>query len=240
LKRTLIEASGNGPVIVCADGDLREAAKGAVFGGFYCAGQVCCATERVLVHASAYDDFLEAVVEEARNWRLGDPFDSGTQVGPLNNEPVAAKMERHVDDARARGAVVVEGGSRQAGFPTDLYFQPTVLEGVPADALVSKEETFGPIVPLTRVTDDDVAIAMANDSELGLRAAVYTDSIRTAFRYIDELRVGNVVVNDSTNYGEAHLPFGGASGTRSGWGRMGGRFTMADMTQIQTAALAVR
>src|SRR5918992_4041541 len=128
LKRSLIEASGNGPVIVCADADLERAAKGAVYGGFFCAGQVCCATERVLVDARVYDDYLTAVVDEAKGWPLGDPFDDDTLVGPMNNEPTAEKMDRHLEDAVAKGANVVVGGSRESERPTDLYYQPTVIE----------------------------------------------------------------------------------------------------------------
>src|SRR5438132_8709963 len=114
LKRSLIEASGNGPVIVCEDADLERAAQGAVFGGFFCAGQVCCATERVLVHERVHDAFLDEVLETAASWRLGDPFDDTTLVGPMNNEPTASKMDRHLDDAREKGAEVVVGGSRAA------------------------------------------------------------------------------------------------------------------------------
>jgi acyl-CoA reductase-like NAD-dependent aldehyde dehydrogenase len=237
LKRTLIEASGNGPVIVCADADLEAAAKGSVFGGFFCAGQVCCATERVLVDARVHDDFLAAVVEEANTWKLGDPFDDATLVGPLNNEPTATKMDTHLEDALAKGAEVVLGGGRDAGRPTQLYYQPTVVTGVGVDTLINRDETFGPIVPLIRVADDDEALAVANDSHLGLQAAVYTRSLKRAFAYADNLRVGNVVVNDSTDYWEAHEPFGGASGTRTGWGRIGGRYTMLDMTDLRTVVL---
>jgi acyl-CoA reductase-like NAD-dependent aldehyde dehydrogenase len=237
LKRSLIEASGNGPVVVCADADLEAAAKGAVFGGFFCAGQVCCATERVLVHHEVHDAFREAVVKEAEAWTLGDPFDDATLVGPMNNEPTAQKMDRHLEDAVAKGAEIVVGGSRDDGRPTDLYYQPTVLDGVGLDTLVNREETFGPIVPLISVDSDDEAIAVANDSHLGLQAAVYTTSLNRAFRYIEHLRVGNVVVNDSTDYWEAHEPFGGASGTQTGWGRIGGRYTMLDMTDLKTVVL---
>jgi len=239
LKRSLIEASGNGPVIVCDDADLARAAEGAVFGGFFCAGQVCCATERVLVHDSVHDAFLEKVVEVASAWTLGDPFEAETKVGPMNNEPTAAKMDRHLEDAVSKGATVVLGGSREGGRPTDLYYQPTVLTGVGIDTLVNREETFGPIVPLIRVSSDDEAVAVANDSQLGLQAAVYTSSLSRAFKYLDHLRVGNVVVNDSTDYWEAHEPFGGASGTRTGWGRIGGRYTMLDMTDLKTVVLDV-
>jgi acyl-CoA reductase-like NAD-dependent aldehyde dehydrogenase len=239
LKRSLIEASGNGPVIVCADADLDAAAKGAVFGGFFCAGQVCCATERVLVDKSVHDDFLAAVVSEAEGWTLGDPFDDDTLVGPMNNEPTAAKMDRHLEDALEKGAEIVVGGTRDSGRPTELYYQPTVVDGVGVDTLINRDETFGPIVPLITVGSDEEALAVANDSYLGLQAAVYTRSLKRAFHFLDNLQVGNVVVNDSTDYWEAHEPFGGAAGTRTGWGRIGGRYTMLDMTDLKTVVLDV-
>jgi acyl-CoA reductase-like NAD-dependent aldehyde dehydrogenase len=239
LKRSLIEASGNGPVIVCEDADLPQAAQGAVFGGFFCAGQVCCATERVLVHERVHDAFLDEVVRAAAEWTLGDPFDPETKVGPMNNEPTARKMDLHLEDAVGKGATVVAGGSRESGRPTELYYRPTVVTDVSVDTLINREETFGPIVPLIRVASDEEALQVANDSHLGLQAAVYTSSLRRAFRYLDNLRVGNVVVNDSTDYWEAHEPFGGASGTRTGWGRIGGRYTMLDMTDLKTVVLDV-
>jgi acyl-CoA reductase-like NAD-dependent aldehyde dehydrogenase len=237
LKRSLMEASGNGPVVVCADADLRAAARGAVFGGFFCAGQVCCATERVLVDRRVHDDFLAAVVEEARTWKLGDPFDDSTLVGPMNNEPTARKMDAHLEDAVGKGAEIVVGGSRDPDRPTELYYQPTVVDNVGLDTLINRDETFGPIVPLITVADDDEALAVANDSYLGLQSAVYTRSLKRAFRYLDNLQTGNVVVNDSTDYWEAHEPFGGASGTRTGWGRIGGRYTMLDMTDLKTVVI---
>jgi acyl-CoA reductase-like NAD-dependent aldehyde dehydrogenase len=239
LKRSLIEASGNGPVIVCEDADLERAAQGAVFGGFFCAGQVCCATERVLVHERVHDAFLEQVLRTAADWRLGDPFDETTLVGPMNNEPTAGKMDRHLEDAVDKGASVVLGGSRAHDRPTRLYYEPTVVTGVTVDTLINREETFGPIVPLLRVRSDEEALSVANDSHLGLQAAVYTSSLKRAFRFVDHLRVGNVVVNDSTDYWEAHEPFGGAAGTQSGWGRIGGRYTMLDMSDLKTVVLDV-
>jgi succinate-semialdehyde dehydrogenase/glutarate-semialdehyde dehydrogenase len=239
LKRSLIEASGNGPVIVCEDADLGRAAQGAVFGGFFCAGQVCCATERVLVHERVHDAFLDEVLKAAAEWQLGDPFDESTLVGPMNNEPTARKMDAHLEDAVAKGASVVLGGGRAPGRPTQLYYEPTVVTDVGTETLINREETFGPIVPLIRVGSDEEALAVANDSHLGLQAAVYTRSLKRAFRYVDHLRVGNVVVNDSTDYWEAHEPFGGSSGTRSGWGRIGGRYTLLDMTDLKTVVLDV-
>src|SRR5436190_2566043 len=239
LKRSLIEASGNGPVVVCEDADLARAAQGAVFGGFFSAGQVCCATERVLVHERVHDAFLDEVLKTAAAWKLGDPFDDSTLVGPMNNEPTATKMDRHLEDAVEKGASVVLGGSRAGGRPTRLYYEPTVVTDVGVDTLINQHETFGPIVPLIRVGSDDEALAVANDSHLGLQAAVYTSDLKRAFGYVDNLRVGNVVVNDSTDYWEAHEPFGGAAGTQSGWGRIGGRYTMLDMSDLRTVVLDV-
>src|SRR5262249_24325817 len=186
-----------------------------------------------------HDAFLDEVVKVAAGWTLGDPFDEATKVGPMNNEPTARKMDAHLEDATAKGATIVVGGSRESGRPTDLYYQPTVIADVRVDTRTNHEETFGPIVPLIRVSSDDEALAVANDSQLGLQAAVYTSSLSRAFRYLDTLRVGNVLVNDSTDYWEAHEPFGGASGTQSGWGRIGGRYTMLDMTDPKTIVLDV-
>jgi succinate-semialdehyde dehydrogenase/glutarate-semialdehyde dehydrogenase len=239
LKRTLIEASGNGPVVVCADADLELAAKGAVYGGFFCAGQVCAATERVLVDRRVHDAFREAVVREAERWTLGDPFDDATLVGPMQNEPTAQKMDAHVEDAVAQGAEVLVGGSREDGRPTRLYYRPTVLDNVGRDTLVGREETFGPIVPLIEVDGDDDALAAANDSHLGLQAAVYTSDLGRAFRFAEELRAGSVVVNDSTMYWETLQPFGGAAGTKTGWGRVGGRHALEDMTDLRTIIIDV-
>jgi succinate-semialdehyde dehydrogenase/glutarate-semialdehyde dehydrogenase len=179
------------------------------------------------------------VVKEAETWHLGDPFDDSTLVGPMNNEPTARKMDAHLEDALEKGAEIVIGGSRDSDRPTGLYYQPTVIDNVGVDTLINRDETFGPIVPLITVDSDDEALAVANDSYLGLQAAVYTRSLKRAFRYLDNLQVGNVVVNDSTDYWEAHEPFGGASGTRTGWGRIGGRYTMLDMTDLKTVVLDV-
>ena len=239
LRRTLMEASGNGPVVVCADADLELAAKGAVYGAYYCAGQVCSASERVLVDRAVHDDFLAAVVREAEGWKVGDPFDDETLVGPMQNEPTAQKMDAHVEDAVSRGGEVVVGGSREDGRPTRLYWQPTVVAGVARHSLTAREETFGPIVPVIAVDGDDDALAVANDSHLGLQAAVYTADLGRAFRFGEGLRAGSVIVNDSTMYWETLQPFGGAAGTKTGWGRVGGRHALEDMSDLRTIILDV-
>jgi succinate-semialdehyde dehydrogenase/glutarate-semialdehyde dehydrogenase len=161
-------------------------------------------------------------------------------MGPLNNRPVAEKFARHVADARDRGVEMPVGGGRIEGKPTDLYYELTVADGVPTDALMFREESFGPVVPITTFSDDEEAIRLANDSHLGLQASVFTSSLKRAFTFIDRLRVGNVVVNDTTDYWEAMEPFGGASGTRTGWGRVGGKYGLMDMTDLRTAVIDFR
>lgn len=239
LKRTLIEASGNGPQIVLEDALLPAAAQAAVEGAAFAAGQCCVATERLLVHESVHDELVELVLAEAAKVRLGHPLDEATTMGPLNNESIAAKMDAHVADGRDRGVEILTGGARASGFPTDLYYELTVADRVAPDTLLFREESFGPVLPITTFSDDEEALRLANDSDLGLQASVFTSSLKRAFRFIDGLRVGSVVVNDSTGFWEPHPPFGGASGTRTGWGRIGGKYTLLDMTDLRTAVIDV-
>ncbi|HJV04660.1 MAG TPA: aldehyde dehydrogenase family protein [Actinomycetota bacterium] len=240
LKRTLMELSGNGPQIVLDDADLDAAANLATFGATYVSGQCCVATERVLVHESVHDDLVERLLKEADQVVLGDPLHEATTMGPLNNPPVAEKMDRHLEDARERGVEILTGGRRADGFPTDLYYELTVADGVSPDALLFRDESFGPVLPITTFRDDEEALRLANDAHLGLQASVFTSSLKRAFTFVDRLRAGNVVVNDTTDYWEALEPFGGASGTRTGWGRVGGKWGLMDMTDLRTAVIDYR
>ena len=171
--------------------------------------------------------------------KLGDPFAADTTMGPMNNSPVLEKTERHLADAEKRGARVVFGGKRRAGQPSDHYFEPTVIDGVSAEMLLNNEETFGPVVPVITVSDYEQAIELANGTGYGLQMAVFTRDLDKAFYFAQRLRTGNVVINDTTDYWEAHEPFGGGGGTRSGYGRLGGRFTFEDMTHLKTVALHI-
>ena len=233
LKRTLIEASGNGPLIVLGDADVDAAAAAAVEGAAYLAGQVCVATERVLVAREVHEELLERVLAHAQSVVLGDPLAESTTMGPLNNAAVAAKMDRHMEDASATGARVVTGGSRAGGFPTDLYYPLTVVDAVPTESLLFREESFGPVVPLTAFDSDDEAIELANRTHLGLQAAVFTSSLKRAFRFVHELRTGGIQVNESVGYWEGRPPFGGAAGTKTGWGRI----QLEDFTDLRTATI---
>jgi acyl-CoA reductase-like NAD-dependent aldehyde dehydrogenase len=239
VKKLLMELGGNGPQIILEDADLPRAAKAAAFGAYFNAGQVCCATERVLVDRRVHNDFVDLLIEEAKGIRVGDPFHSEVTMGPMNNVAVLEKTERHLGDALHKGARVVFGGKRVDGHPTRMFFEPTVIDKVTPDTLLNKEETFGPVVPVIAVDRYDQAIELANGTGYGLQMAIFTRDIDKAFYFADRLRAGNIVINDTTDYWEAHEPFGGGGGTRSGYGRLGGRFTFDDMTHLKTVALHI-
>jgi len=236
-KRLLLELGGNGPVIVLDDANLEAAARCVSAGSFFNAGQVCSASERVLVARAVHEPFKEAMIAAARAVRLGDPLQETTTMGPMNNRATAEKMDRHLQDARAKGAQVVAGGNRASGFPTDLFYEPTILDNVRQDMLVFQEETFGPVVPMTEVKDDVAALQVANQTGMGLVASVFTTNLRRAFYFAEGLQAGTVVVNDASTYWELHLPFGGRAGKRSGYGRLGGKHTLMEMTDLKTIAI---
>jgi succinate-semialdehyde dehydrogenase/glutarate-semialdehyde dehydrogenase len=238
-KAAVLELGGNGPVVVMDDADLELAAEAAVTACFLCAGQSCTAGERLLVHRAVREEYVALLREKAQRVVLGDPFADDTTMGPLNNEGVAEKMDEHVADALERGAEIVHGGERAGGFPTRLYWQATVLDGVPADSRVATEETFGPVAPVVEIASLDEAIALANASPYGLLSAIFTRDLAAGLRYADEVKTGWVNINDSSNYWEAHLPFGGRSGTASGIGRVGGTAPMESFTELQTGVLGV-
>jgi acyl-CoA reductase-like NAD-dependent aldehyde dehydrogenase len=225
--------------VVCADADLTAAAEAATYGAYWNAGQVCCASERVIVDAAVHGDFTAECLRAAEVVRLGDPFDAATTMGPLNNEPTATKMDRHIADALDRGGRVLLGGRRASGYPTDLYYEYTIVDGVTPDMMMARQETFGPILPLLTADGDEAILRLANDSDLGLQAAVFTRSLERAFFYGEGLRAGSVVVNDSTDYFEGAQPFGGAAGSRTGWGRVGGMAQLRDMTDLRTVILSL-
>ena len=225
-KPMLLELGGNGPFVVLADADIDAAVDGIVFSAYFNAGQACSATERVLVAASVKDGLIEKLVKRTAEVKIGDPFADDTTMGPLNNAAVAEKMDRHVADAVARGARVVACGQRATGFGSDLYYQPTVLDGVTPEMAVHREETFGPIVPITTFETNDEALRIANDNELGLISAVYTRNLKAAYWFGERIRTGIVNINETPNYWETPIPYGGVSGRRSGLGRLGGPNTI--------------
>ncbi|MBA3264706.1 MAG: aldehyde dehydrogenase [Thermoleophilaceae bacterium] len=234
-KAQLLEMGGNGPFVVMDDADLPAAAEAARVGAFLGAGQSCSAAERLLVHEAVRDEFVELLAAQVeQEVRLGDPLDDATTMGPVNNEPGAAKMDLHVADAVERGARVVTGGRRAGGFPTGLYWQPTVLDGVPPDSIAVTQETFGPIAPIVPISSLEQAIDQTNAQSYGLMAAIFTADLAAGMRYADSVHMGLVNINETTNYWEPHLPWGGRARSESGIGRVGGAHPMDTLTELQT------
>jgi acyl-CoA reductase-like NAD-dependent aldehyde dehydrogenase len=231
-KTQLLELGGNGPMVVLADADLDLAVDAALEAAYLCAGQSCTAGERFLVDASVRVEFVDRVVAATKDKvRLGDPFDPATTMGPLNNEATAAKFDRHIADAVGSGARVCCGGRRAAGFPTPLYAEPTVLDGVTVGMAIEQEETFGPVIPVVEVRSAAEALELTNASPFGLTAAVFTEDLERGLAFAERARAGWVNINASTNLWESHLPFGGRAGSLSGRGRVGGRYPMETFTE---------
>jgi len=213
-----LELGGKDPMVVCGDADPSRAARGAVFGAFMNAGQFCCSTERVYVVDAIADEFTRLVVEETKALKLGTvgEFDIGPMIWPKQLETI----ERHVADAIARGARVLAGGKRATPVG-GLFYEPTVLVDVTHDMAVMREETFGPILPIVRVRDENEAIRLANDTTYGLSSNLWTRDEDKAIRLSKQLCSGSVCVNDSSiTYGAIEAPFGGRR--TSGVGQVNG------------------
>ena len=208
----MLELGGNGPQIVLADADIDQAADAAIVGCFYLAGQCCTAAERILVHESVKDEFVEALLERTKALRVGDPLDDETDMGPVCTPAVLERTQAHVADAVERGATVVYGGGHDG-----QYHEPTIVDGVTSEMRIAQEETFGPVAPIMTFATLDEALAIANETEFGLTASVFTRSLHDAWRAAEELRHGTVHINETTNYWDQLAPFGGAK--KSGAGR---------------------
>jgi acyl-CoA reductase-like NAD-dependent aldehyde dehydrogenase len=237
-KDMLLELGGNGPLVVLDDADLDAAVEATLTACFLNAGQSCTAGERILVQAAVHDAYVAKLAAAvASRVRLGDPADEATTMGPVNNEAQAAKTDRHVQDAIGRGARAVAGGRRAQGYPTALYYEPTVLDDVTDAMEIAQDETFGPVAPITLIESEADALRIVNDSPFGLLAAVFTGNIGRGLRFAEAVRTGWVNINEGTNYWESHLPFGGGAGADSGVGRVGGRFSMERLTELKTVVV---
>jgi acyl-CoA reductase-like NAD-dependent aldehyde dehydrogenase len=234
-KDLLLEMGGNGPLVVLEDADVDAAVQATLVACFLNAGQSCTAGERILVHEDVREEYVAGLAAAIdKQIHLGDPFDDATTMGPVNNEPTAAKTQRHVGEAIERGATLVAGGRRAPEHGSDLFFEATVVDGVTAEMEIAREETFGPVVPISTIRSEDEAIALVNGSPYGLLSAVFTRDLRRGLRYAEAVRAGWVNINEGTNYWESHLPFGGRAGSSSGVGRVGGRFSMERLTELKT------
>jgi acyl-CoA reductase-like NAD-dependent aldehyde dehydrogenase len=226
LKRVLLELGGKASLVVLADADLERAVAAANFGSFMHQGQICMSTERIVIDRSVADEFAHKLAERASGLKMGDPHEPGTQIGPLVNQDALERVAEHFDDAVARGAKVITGGKAQG-----LYFKPTVLTDVTPEMRVYSEESFGPIVVIVPVDSVEEAVRVANDTEYGLSAAVFSRDVDHAMAVARQLRTGMCHINDATVHDEPQMPFGGVK--HSGWGRFGGKAALEEFTELR-------
>ena len=216
LKKTSLELGGNDPIIICDDVDIEIAAKGTAWGGFLNAGQVCTSIERVFVMESIADSFIEAVVEEAKKIRLGDPMSGQTDMGPMVSKTQLKKVEDKVYRANQEGARLLCGGSRPQQFKNGYFYSPTVFDKVVSEMEMMNFETFGPIIPIQRIKSLEEAIELTNNSIYGLGCNIYTNDMEKALTAADDIKAGSFWINDPLTDNEA-APFGGMK--MSGGGR---------------------
>lgn len=216
LKKCHLELGGNDPLIVDEGVDLDVAARGAAWACFLNMGQVCTSAERLYVVGKGFDEFVERFVAFTRSLRLGDPLGPDVDLGPMINAAQREKVERKLEEALAGGARIAAGGRRPERFAKGFFYEPTALLDVPAGASLLREETFGPVAPIVRCRDIDEAIALADRSEYGLGASIYTNSLEHAMKAAENVHAGTFWINDPLTDNDAG-PFGGMR--RSGIGR---------------------
>jgi len=231
LLPVVLELGGKDPMLVLDDADVDVASSAAVWGAFVNAGQACLSVERCYVHHSLYESFAKACAEKTKQLRVGNGMEADTDVGPMIQERQVRTVESHVEDAKARGARVLAGGARIPELGVNFY-APTVLAGVTQDMRIMREETFGPVLPVMACADDDEAVRLANDSEYGLAASVWTRDPKRGRRLARRIHAGTVMVNDVIScFGISEAPHGGVKA--SGVGRTHGRFGLDEMVRVK-------
>jgi succinate-semialdehyde dehydrogenase/glutarate-semialdehyde dehydrogenase len=231
LLPVVLELGGKDPMIVLDDADVDVASSGAVWGAFVNAGQACLSVERCYVHASLQERFLAACVEKTKKLRVGNGMNAATDVGPMIHEKQVRIVESQVRDAVERGARVLVGGRRLTDFGANFY-APTVLADVTHEMAIMREETFGPVLPVMKFASDDDAVALANDSEFGLAASVWTRDRARGEALASRIKAGTVMVNDAVScFGISEAPHGGVKA--SGLGRTHGRFGLEEMVRVK-------
>ena len=226
LKRVLLELGGKAPMVVLADADLERAAAAATFGAFFHQGQICMSTERIVADRSVAQPLAERIAARAGALPVGDPRSQTTAIGPLINAAAMERVTALVEDARAGGARVLSGGR-----PDGPCFPPTVLAGVTPEMRIYREESFGPLLAVIEVDGPDEAVAVANDTDYGLSAAVFSENVPAALELARRIESGICHVNDTTVHDEPQMPFGGVKA--SGWGRFGGRAALEEFTELR-------
>jgi len=231
LLPVVLELGGKDPMLVLDDANVDVASSAAVWGAFVNAGQTCLSVERCYVHHSLYESFARACVEKTKKLRVGQGLDPATDVGPMIHERQLRIVEDHVEDAVARGARILTGGSRLSELGSNFY-QPTILADVTHEMRIMREETFGPVLPIMAYHTEDEAVRLANDSEYGLAASVWTSDNARGERLARRIKAGTVMVNDVIScYGISEAPHGGFKA--SGIGRTHGRFGLEEMVRVK-------
>jgi acyl-CoA reductase-like NAD-dependent aldehyde dehydrogenase len=231
LLPVVLELGGKDPMLVLDDADVDVASSGAVWGAFVNTGQTCLSVERCYVHRSLYEAFLRACVDKTQKLQVGNGMEAQTDVGPMIHERQVGIVEAHVEDARAHGARVLAGGSRLRQLGANFY-APTVLADVTHEMRIMREETFGPVLPVMAFESDDAAVMLANDSEYGLAASVWTRDSGRGELLARRIHAGTVMVNDVIScFGISEAPHGGVKA--SGVGRTHGRFGLEEMVRLK-------
>ncbi len=231
VKKSALELGGNNAFIVLNDADVEQAVAGAIFGKFLHQGQVCMATNRILVHQSLYEEFKAKFVTHARTLPYGDPANKQTVIGPVIDSKAVKRILGMIDESVRMGAIVDTGNQAEGNV-----IQPTVLSNVTVDMPIFRDEIFGPAVSIMPFTTDEEAIALANATEYGLSGAVHTRDIYRGMKLDRQVETGMIHINDQSDNDEVHAPFGGEKS--SGTGRFGGDFMLEEMTTLQWVSLA--
>ena len=233
MKKLTMELGGNDPLVILEDADIEKAVNAAVSGAFLFSGQVCIGVKRLILDNKIAEEFIDLFVKEASKLRMGNPMDESTDIGPVINESSALNIETSVNRAIEDGAELLLGGNRK-----DCFFEPTILDNVTMDMDIVASETFGPIAPIIRVDGLDEAIKEANNTQYGLQAGVFTESIHNALRCANEIEAGSVLINKESTFRTDAMPFGGFKS--SGMGKEGIKYAVEDMCKTKLIAFNCR
>ena len=233
MKKVTLELGGNDPMIVLNDADIDKAVKGVINGAFLNAGQVCMGVKRIIIEDSIACEFCEKLVSETEKLVMGNPLDPKTTLGTLISKKAAIQVEEAVNNAVDMGAKVLTGGTRDGSF-----YEATVIDNVTPEMDLVSNETFGPIAPIIRVKNLDEAIEVANDTDYGLQAGVFTRDYVSAMRCVNEIEAGTVFVNKQSTFRTDNMPFGGFK--NSGIGKEGIKYAVEEMTKIKLIGLNLR
>ena len=231
LKKTVLELGGSDPFIVCEDADIEKASNGAIKGRFINCGQSCIASKRFIVVKNVANEFIEKFVQKAEKLKVGDPLSDDTDIGPLVNASGLNKIDSQVNESVKEGAEVLTGGGQVGGRKKGYFYRPTVLKNVNPKMKIAQEEVFGPVAPIIVVRDEVEAIELANDSEYGLGASIWTQDLDKAERLSSSVESGIVSVNNVVA-SDPRVPFGGVK--KSGFGRELSRYGMLEFVNIKS------